>query len=90
MGTENKKKRVRRISTPVKKSFLSESLPTPFEKQSLNEMKKDLKKTLKFLKKEENLDEEEGKELFDEVFEESLKRKLSFIDSFSRIDSSVF
>jgi hypothetical protein len=66
-------------------------MPTPFEKQRLTEMKDDFKKTLHFLGHRHASDEDpDPKEPAEEMFEESLKRKLSFIDSFSRLDSSIF
>jgi hypothetical protein len=74
----------------VKKSFLSDSPPTTFDKKTLDEMKKEFKRTCKYLKNKHDLDDEEFvKELSDEVFDECIDRKISFYENFSRIDSKI-
>ena len=54
-------------------------------------MKEDFVKTMRFFKAKHFLenDEEFAKDVSDDMFEESMNRKLSFIDSFSRMNSRI-
>lgn len=58
--------------------------------KSLKDVKKELKRVGQFLGRKPGSDEENGKEFSDEVFDESDKRKLSFFENFSRLDTNMF